>query len=233
MPRVGGPFWDFASVDDGEYLKVSEAVLRIFDRQEDLRANRARARIKFLIDRVGIEEFRTHGRRGAEGRLGQRARLRPRRRCSSPTTSRRTRRPRRSSFGSPNGDSREFDALRRVERAPQRQEGFSTVEVKVTRGDLTPEQFRGLAQIMRDFTGRLRPHQRAAEPRAALGARRERLRRLAAPAGARPRRRRRPPDHRRRQLPRHRQLQARHHQLDGPQHRRPGAPRGDADRRTS
>ena len=36
---------------------------------------------------------------------------------------------------------------------PQKQEGFSTVEVKVTRGDLTPEQFRGLAAIMRDFTG--------------------------------------------------------------------------------
>ena len=35
----------------------------------------------------------------------------------------------------------------------QRQEGFSTVEVKVTRGDLTPEQFRGLAQIMREYCG--------------------------------------------------------------------------------
>src|SRR3954447_14215336 len=58
MPRVGAPFWEFASVDDGEYLKISEAVLRIFDRQEELRANRARARIKFLIDRVGIDEFR-------------------------------------------------------------------------------------------------------------------------------------------------------------------------------
>jgi sulfite reductase beta subunit-like hemoprotein len=37
--------------------------------------------------------------------------------------------------------------------APQRQAGFSTVTVKVTRGDLTPEQFRGLAAIMREFTG--------------------------------------------------------------------------------
>ena len=36
---------------------------------------------------------------------------------------------------------------------PQRQNGYNTVEVKVTRGDLTPEQFRGIAQIMRDFTG--------------------------------------------------------------------------------
>ena len=35
----------------------------------------------------------------------------------------------------------------------QRQEGFSAVEVKVYRGDLTPEQFRGLGQIMRDFSG--------------------------------------------------------------------------------
>ena len=59
MPRVGAPFWEFASVDDGEFLKVSEAVLRIFDRQDFLRANRARARIKFLIDKVGIDEFRT------------------------------------------------------------------------------------------------------------------------------------------------------------------------------
>ncbi len=36
---------------------------------------------------------------------------------------------------------------------PQKQEGFNTIEVKVTRGDLTPEQFRGLAAIMREFTG--------------------------------------------------------------------------------
>ncbi|HMI70227.1 MAG TPA: hypothetical protein VK510_09555, partial [Solirubrobacteraceae bacterium] len=36
---------------------------------------------------------------------------------------------------------------------PQRQAGFSTVSVKVTRGDLTPEQFRGLAAIMREYTG--------------------------------------------------------------------------------
>jgi sulfite reductase beta subunit-like hemoprotein len=35
----------------------------------------------------------------------------------------------------------------------QKQEGFVTVEAKVTRGDLTPEQFRGLAQIMRTYSG--------------------------------------------------------------------------------
>src|SRR2546423_6692169 len=58
MARVGGTMYDFVEVDNGDYLKVSEAVLRIFDRQEDLRANRMRARIKFLIHRVGIPAFR-------------------------------------------------------------------------------------------------------------------------------------------------------------------------------
>jgi sulfite reductase beta subunit-like hemoprotein len=35
----------------------------------------------------------------------------------------------------------------------QKQEGFVTVEVKITRGDLTPDQFRGLASIMRSYSG--------------------------------------------------------------------------------
>src|SRR2546429_327864 len=54
MARVGSALFDFVEVDNGDYLKVSEAVLRIFNRQEDLRANRQRARIKFMIDRIGI-----------------------------------------------------------------------------------------------------------------------------------------------------------------------------------
>ena len=45
-------------LDNGDYLKVTEAVLRIFDRQEWLRVNRARARIKVLIDKIGIDAFR-------------------------------------------------------------------------------------------------------------------------------------------------------------------------------
>jgi sulfite reductase beta subunit-like hemoprotein len=54
---------------------------------------------------------------------------------------------------SPNGDVAGFERFRASNVRPQRQEGFSTVSVKVTRGDLTPEQLRGLAQIMREYTG--------------------------------------------------------------------------------
>ncbi len=152
MPRVGAPFCDFASVDDGEYLKVSEAVLRIFDRQEELRANRARARIKFLIDRVGIDEFRRMVEAELQGDWVSERDFNPDpllfaddEQASAPAAP--------LQHGTPNGDKSEFARFASANVKPQRQEGFSTVEVKVTRGDLTPEQFSGLARVMRDFTG--------------------------------------------------------------------------------
>ena len=58
MARVAPTLYDFVEADNGDYLKVSEAVLRIFDRQDWLRANRARARIKVLVDKIGIDAFR-------------------------------------------------------------------------------------------------------------------------------------------------------------------------------
>ncbi len=58
MPRVAPTLYEFVGADDGEYLKVTEAVLRIFNRQDELRKNRARARIKVLVDRIGMDAFR-------------------------------------------------------------------------------------------------------------------------------------------------------------------------------
>jgi sulfite reductase beta subunit-like hemoprotein len=152
MARVGGTFWDFATVDDGEYLKISEAVLRIFDRQEDLRANRARARIKFLIDRVGLEEFRRMVDEELQGEWVAERDFDPTSMLFTDDEEANAPRPALNP-SSPNGDNREFDVFAAANVRAQKQDGFSTVEVKVTRGDLTPEQMRGLAAIMRDFTG--------------------------------------------------------------------------------
>src|SRR3954449_12608508 len=58
MPRIAPTLIDFVRADDGEYLKYTEAVLRIFDRQDWLRVNRARARLKVMIDKIGIEAMR-------------------------------------------------------------------------------------------------------------------------------------------------------------------------------
>src|SRR6195952_4282904 len=58
MPRVAPVLYEFVGLDDGEYLKIAEACFRIFDRQDFLRVNRARARIKVLVDKIGIDAFR-------------------------------------------------------------------------------------------------------------------------------------------------------------------------------
>jgi sulfite reductase beta subunit-like hemoprotein len=56
-------------------------------------------------------------------------------------------------WSSPNGDASEFERFVTANVRVQRQSGFSTVEVKVPRGDLTPEQLRGLATITRRHSG--------------------------------------------------------------------------------
>jgi sulfite reductase beta subunit-like hemoprotein len=151
MARVGATLYDFVEVDNGDYLRVSEAVMRIFNRQDWLRANRARARLKFLVDKVGIDEFRTMVDEELTGDWVAEREFDP-----TPLLfnhDEEAHAPGPYSGGSANGDSREFDHFASTNVVPQRQTGFSTVEIKVTRGDFTPEQFRGIAQIMRDFCG--------------------------------------------------------------------------------
>ena len=58
MPRLAPTLYEFVELDNGDYLKVTEACMRIFDRQDFLRVNRARARIKVLVDKIGIDAFR-------------------------------------------------------------------------------------------------------------------------------------------------------------------------------
>jgi sulfite reductase beta subunit-like hemoprotein len=152
MPRVAPTLADFVAADDGEYLKVTEAVLRIFDRQDWLRENRARARIKVFVDKFGIEELRRQVEEELKGDwVGERD-FTPDpllfvddEEANAP--------PVPASYASPNGDGSPFDRFRSSNVTPQRQPGFSTVEVQVVRGDLTPEQFRGLAEIMRRYSG--------------------------------------------------------------------------------
>ena len=56
MARIAPTLYEFVSVKD--YLKVTEAALRVFHKSNELRKNRSKARVKFLIDRIGMDEFR-------------------------------------------------------------------------------------------------------------------------------------------------------------------------------
>jgi sulfite reductase beta subunit-like hemoprotein len=152
MPRVAPALYDFVELDNGDYLKISEAVFRIFDRQDWLRVNRARARIKVYVDKYGIDQLREEVEKELEGdwvaerdfSIEGRLFLDDEREAAPAPP---------ASYGTPNGDLSEFERFKQANVAAQKQAGFVTVEVKIVRGDLTPEQFRGLGQIMRDYSG--------------------------------------------------------------------------------
>jgi sulfite reductase (ferredoxin) len=154
MPRIAPTLYEFVDADTGEYLKVVEAVFRIFNRQDWLRKNRARARIKVFVDKFGIDELR----RQVEEELKldwvderdfdpEPLMFRHDEEANAPAP------PEPGTYGTPNGDSQGYERFLASNVRPQRQDGFVTIEVKVPRGDLTPEQLRGLAAIMREFTG--------------------------------------------------------------------------------
>jgi sulfite reductase (ferredoxin) len=152
MPRIAPTLSEFVELDNGDYLKVTEACMRIFDRQDFLRVNRARARIKVLVDKVGIDAFREMVEEELQGDwVAERDFSLDEILFDHDEAAHAPGKP--NEAASVNGDNREFSHFLESNVQPQRQEGFSTVEVKVRRGDLTPEQLRGLGQIMRDYTG--------------------------------------------------------------------------------
>jgi sulfite reductase (ferredoxin) len=152
MPRVAPTLYDFVEVENGDYLKVSEACLRIFDRQDWLRVNRARARIKVLIDKIGIDAFREQVEEELKGEWVDERDFDPEplmylhdEESNAPKLL--------EHYAQPNGDGSPFERFRSSNVRAQRQAGFSSVQVKVTRGDLTPHQLRELANIARDYSG--------------------------------------------------------------------------------
>ncbi|HQW50756.1 MAG TPA: nitrite/sulfite reductase, partial [Tepidiformaceae bacterium] len=149
MPRNALVLAEFVSLD--EYLKLSEAVVRIFEKADELRKNRAKARLKFLVDRVGIDVFKGMVEEELKGDWVS-GDFRPDRLLFAHNEEEHAP-ARRPHYNQPNGDHREFTAFVTANVRAQRQQGFSAIEVKVTRGDLKPEQFRGLATIMRDYCG--------------------------------------------------------------------------------
>jgi sulfite reductase beta subunit-like hemoprotein len=152
MPRVAQLLYEFVGADDGEYLRITEAVMRVFDRQEWLRVNRARARIKVFVDKFGVDELR----RQVEEELREPwveerdFSVAPRAFVHDEEESA------PAPLGGapvPNGDAAEFERFRTSNVRRQRQDGFCAVEVAVPRGDLSPEQFRALGAIMREYCG--------------------------------------------------------------------------------
>ncbi|SVB59082.1 uncharacterized protein METZ01_LOCUS211936, partial [marine metagenome] len=138
-------------VTEDEILPLSQAVCRVFSRLGE-RENRGRARIKFLVAKLGIEEFR---------------RLVFEERAELPHD------PQWTAYLEELGDYEEkplaegaslefkgngdhsdsFRSWHRTNVRAQRQEGYAVATIKLPLGDITSDQMRALADIAREFVG--------------------------------------------------------------------------------
>ena len=148
MPRLAPTLYDFVPVE--EYLKVTEAALRIFHRSNELRKNRMKARIKFLIDRIGIDEFRKLVEEELQQPWAQRS--------FDPTSllfleDESLDAPPLDGGYKTNGHDPDFREWARSNVRDQKQDGYRAVAVKLPLGDIQAEQFPQLAELARKYAG--------------------------------------------------------------------------------
>jgi sulfite reductase (ferredoxin) len=146
MPKEALTVTEFVPVE--EFLKYSEAVIRIFNEADELRVNILKARLKFFVHRVGQEEFnKLVAQRLTEPWAQQ---VRPleaflwhddeEAAAPAPSTL--------DLASAPADDRAAFEAFVADNVRAQKQAGYYAIEVKVPQGDLSPEQFRGLGEVM-------------------------------------------------------------------------------------
>ncbi|HET9953871.1 MAG TPA: nitrite/sulfite reductase [Polyangiaceae bacterium] len=144
VPQMAQLLDDF--VPEAELLPLTQAVCRVFGRLGE-KENRARARIKFLVKKLGIEEFKRLT-------LEERQKLRPDPRWTAflDEINRPGAKPNLAAAQltqSP-ADAR-FTAWRSSNVRPQRQPGYVTAKVTLPLGDFTPTQGRRIADIARRY----------------------------------------------------------------------------------
>jgi sulfite reductase beta subunit-like hemoprotein len=141
---------EFVPVED--LLVFSEAIVRLFHRDGN-RKDRRKARSKFLVKSLGVEEYKK--------RLYE---LYPQIEAQSGEELRADLQYYLKSFHAPSplpldakeepqiANDSEYLHWRRTNVEPQRQEGYAMVTVKLIRGDFTSNDIRELAQLARRFT---------------------------------------------------------------------------------
>ena len=145
MPRLAKPLYEFVSTDD--YLRVALAIWTVFNNADMLRKNRMMARLKVLIDRIGLDEFRDM----VDSELEKIGPIDPAPYMEIDELLRET--PPVAPAPNGVGASEEFHNWRETNVEAQRQEGYFSVMVKPERGNLDGPQFRAIADIMRRYTG--------------------------------------------------------------------------------
>ncbi len=158
-----------AFVSEEELLPLSQAICRVFARLGE-KKNRARARIKFLVAKLGLEEFKRlvdEERKALRPDQGWTAYIASLAETTEPGADSGTAstdesvdaapainasyRARSTSDAAQDEDM--FDAWRRTNLRAQKQPGFLVATIALPLGDFTSLQARELARMTRKFTG--------------------------------------------------------------------------------
>jgi len=145
VPHQAKLFDEFLPVE--ELLPIAQAISRVFARLGEKR-NRARARIKFLVAHLGLEEFKRLV-------LEERAALPDDPRWTAHLTGAppAAEQPLKPAAPANGGGSNGFEGWARTNVYHQRQSGYATVTVALPLGDLTAHQMRRLASLARQCAG--------------------------------------------------------------------------------
>jgi sulfite reductase (ferredoxin) len=143
-PRIGNVLAEFAPPED--LVAISEAIIRVFDRHGQ-RQNRYKARMKFLVDKLGFEKFYALWKAEFDLIKSQNGHYTlpiteeaPRHSPAAPRSWR------RDAVTGP------FAAWLRYNVIPQKQKGFNLVMVKIPIGDLKSAQARPIADLCERFS---------------------------------------------------------------------------------
>jgi len=141
--RVADLLEEFVTASDAPLL--AEAVKRVFDKHGD-RQNRRRARLRFLIERIGLDAFVDLYR--AEMRMLREARSA---RSAPPSPARREQPAPGKGEPASGGTSTDFENWRRMNVSEQKQSGFWVVEIPLFLGDLPAATSRRLADVVEQY----------------------------------------------------------------------------------
>ena len=145
VPHQAKLFDEFLPVE--ELLPIAQAIARVFARLGEKR-NRARARIKFLVAQLGLEEFK---RLVLEER--QQLKEDPRWTAHIDAAPQYREHPSKESSASGGDGNDSYQHWLRTNVYQQRQTGYSVVTIALPLGDLTSQQMRELAEIARSYVG--------------------------------------------------------------------------------
>ncbi len=151
MPRLADTVCEFARAEDGEYIRVAEAIIRVFDREGDLpgllRKNLNKARIKFLLHKIGAPAFiekmnEELAKDWAKEPIDMASLMQ-----LAPEL------PSEPVADDGQGKAEGFERWKWTNTRSQKQPGFVSAALTIPMGNILTWQFRELAQIMRKYSG--------------------------------------------------------------------------------